>query len=445
MTTARTQPDARRDPAETPDFIDSIHRLKNVRSLTETLCNPLETEDYGIQCMPDVSPPKWHLAHTTWFFETFLLVPHLKNYRVFNARFHELFNSYYQSLGRPYARAQRGLLSRPTVGEIYAYRRHVDAALEDLLVLSESDPVLSKILEWGLQHEQQHQELLVMDIQYNFAFNPLRPAYTRFRAPVRKAPPAKRPGTAAWIDFPGGPRHIGADGGAFSFDNERPRHLAYLEPFALAERPVTCGEYQGFIEDRGYQRPELWLADGWDHVLKQGWQAPLYWERQNQEWWRYTLSGMQPVDAEAPVCHVSFYEADAYTRWAGKRLPAETEWESALNGGNSWRRALDGSNFLESGRLQPMPAGDGPRVNGLSQALGDVWEWTQSPYGPYPGFKPPQGALGEYNGKFMNNQRVLRGGSCATPASHIRPTYRNFFRPEDRWPFTGIRLCADRT
>ncbi|MCD6024589.1 MAG: hypothetical protein K0Q91_1505 [Fibrobacteria bacterium] len=446
MISARMQTDTRRGHAETPDFIDSIHGFKNVRYFTETLCNPLETEDYGIQCFPDASPPKWHLAHTTWFFETFLLLPHLKNYRAFNSRFHELFNSYYRSLGHPYARSQRGLLSRPTVGEVYAYRRHVDTAVEDLLALSGNDPAVTEILEWGLQHEQQHQELLVMDIQYNFAFNPLRPAYAGFRAPARKPLDRERPESFAWIDFAGGPRPIGAEGEAFSFDNERPRHIAYLQPYALGQKPVTCGEYLRFIEDKGYGRPELWLADGWDQVLNQAWEAPLYWERQNGEWWHYTLGGMQTVDPDAPVCHVSFYEADAYARWAGKRLPTETEWENAVGAGSSWRHAVSGSNFLESGRLQPAPAAaDAPLVNGLSQALGDVWEWTQSAYGPYPGFTPPRGALGEYNGKFMNNQRVLRGGSCATPASHLRPTYRNFFRPEDRWPFTGIRLCADRT
>jgi ergothioneine biosynthesis protein EgtB len=427
------------------DFKGAKQRFENVRALTETICNPLETEDYGLQAMEDTSPPKWHLAHSTWFFETFLLVPYTKNYRVFNTRFHELFNSYYRSLGSPYPRARRGLISRPTVREVYAYRAHVDAALSELLAAPAGlqSPRLLEILEWGLQHEQQHQELLLMDIQYNLFANPLRPAYLSSVDPSPAAPDGTPLG---WVDFLGGNRNLGADGGGFSFDNESPRHIVYLEPYALADRLATCEEYLAFMEDGGYDRHEFWLADGWDLRRKRGWEAPLYWEKREGRWRQYTLQGMQDVRPNDPVSHVSYYEADAFARWAGKRLPTEAEWENAVSQGTDglWRPATEAANFLESGRLRPSPASEAPAsVNGLRQVFGDLWEWTQSAYAPYPGFKPPRGALGEYNGKFMNNQRVLRGGSCVTPRSHIRPTYRNFFHPEDRWPFNGVRLCQE--
>jgi ergothioneine biosynthesis protein EgtB len=428
----------------TLDFKGQSERLLKIRGTTETICNPLETEDYGLQCMEDVSPAKWHLAHTTWFFETFLLVPHFKNYRNFNDRFHELFNSYYQSLGTPFTRAHRGLLSRPTVREVYAYRAHVNDALRELLSTTPGPdaPRILEILEWGIQHEQQHQELLLMDIKYNLAFNPLRPAY--LKAPEVSGRGPQPQATLNWMEFSGGNRNVGAysapvGSGVFAFDNETPRHLTWLEPYALADRLVTCGEYLDFMEDGGYDRPEFWLADGWDAAQKQGWRAPLYWEQISGRWWQYTLHGMTPVDPACPVCHVSYYEADAMARWAEKRLPTETEWENAVGS-----EAVPAGNFLESGRLHPVPAeAVSPSLNGIRQAFGDVWEWTQSAYAPYPGFKPPAGALGEYNGKFMNNQRVLRGGSCVTPASHMRATYRNFFHAGDRWPFTGVRLCSE--
>jgi ergothioneine biosynthesis protein EgtB len=419
-----------------PLFSSISERYHSVRSLTETLCNPLETEDYGLQGGEHASPPKWHLAHTTWFFETFILVPGVRNYRSYDSRYPALFNSYYQSLGEPFARARRGDLSRPTVAEIYAYRRHVDAAMQELLQ-SEISPRIAERLEWGLQHEQQHQELLLMDIQFNFSRNPLRPIYAEPLAPV--APQPHLP--LQWISFEGGLRPLGHEGAGFAFDNEQPRHPVHLAPYALADRPVSCGEYLVFMEYGGYDRPELWLADGWETLRREGWRAPLYWERRGDQWWRFTLRGMVAIDPEEPVSHVSFYEADAFARWAGKRLPTEAEWENAVLVDAAARVAPASANLLEDGWLQPRPAPAEEAGLGLRQMFGDLWEWTESAYIPYPGYAPPGGALGEYNGKFMNNQRVLRGGSFATPASHLRPTYRNFFRPEDRWAFTGVRLC----
>lgn len=398
-----------------------------IRKQTEWLCQPLATEDYVVQAMPDVSPPKWHLAHTTWFFETFLLVPFSPAYRVYHPSYSYLFNSYYETVGAFYPRPQRGILARPTVEEVYAYRAYVDEHLLSAIetVGEEHWAEFARRLTLGLNHEQQHQELLLTDIKYNFAINPLRPAYRPATArPWPQAPPQR------WLEYPGGVDEIGFAGPGFAFDNELPRHRVYVGQYRLASRLVTNGEYLEFIESGGYERPELWLSDGWRTVRERGWKAPLYWEKIEGEWWVMTLSGMQKLNEHEPVCHVSFYEADAYARWVGKRLPTEAEWELAAR-----HQPVQG-NFVESGYLHPVPA-----ERTATQFYGDVWEWTQSSYAPYPGYRPPAGPLGEYNGKFMCNQFVLRGGSCATPFSHIRPTYRNFFYPADRWQFTGIRLA----
>jgi ergothioneine biosynthesis protein EgtB len=410
-----------------------VARYQEVRRFTEKLCEPLAVEDYVIQPMPDVSPTKWHLAHTSWFFETFVLTPAVPDYRPFHPLFGYLFNSYYNAVGKRHCRPRRGLLSRPTVEEVYQYRAHVDRAMLDLL---DRLAGITSVIELGLHHEQQHQELIVTDIKNVFAANPLRPVY-------REQPRARHaaPGPVEWIDYPGGLCEIGHGGAGFSFDNETPRHRVYLQPFRLASRLVTNGEYQAFIEGGGYRRPELWLSDGWNAVQAHGWDAPFYWEEQDGRWGIMTLSGLREVDAAEPVCHLSFYEADAYATWAGARLPSEAEWEVAGVGA-----PMEG-NFAESGLLHPAPE-PGPESTAATpatptQLFGDVWEWTSSPYRPYPGFRPLDGALGEYNGKFMCNQMVLRGGSCATPRSHIRPTYRNFFPPDARWQFTGLRLARD--
>jgi ergothioneine biosynthesis protein EgtB len=423
------------NPLSTADGRESLlKRYRQVRRQTETICQPLATEDYCIQTMPDVSPPKWHMAHVSWFFETFLLLPFDPDYRLFHPRFDTLFNSYYVTHSQPFPRPQRGLLSRPTVTEIYRYRAYVDEAMIALLArLPEAqwDEFRPRLL-LGLHHEQQHQELLYTDIKHILAFNPLRPAYQPGAA---TSPPSGRATPLEWLEFAGGVKTIGYEGATFCFDNETPRHRVYLNDYALGSRLVTNGEYLEFMDAGGYQRPEYWLADGWNTVRQQGWQAPLYWEQQDGQWWLMTLAGMRPVGEQEPVCHVSFYEADAYARWADKRLPTEAEWE--------WAAALQpvSGNLRESGYLHPAPATDD---SSLQQFYGDVWEWTQSPYSPYPGFQPLAGTLGEYNGKFMCSQMVLRGGSCVTPADHIRPSYRNFFYPGDRWQFSGIRLTDGR-
>lgn len=408
-----------------------LARYQEVRNRSEAICEPLATEDYCIQTMVDVSPPKWHLAHTTWFFETFLLKPFTPNYCPFHPRYDYLFNSYYQTLGLPYSRPQRGLLSRPTVAEIYRYRTYVDEAMTGLLhqLSQEHWETFSSRVILGLHHEQQHQELLLTDIKHIFAFNPLRPTY---RASLDQS--VGQPSSLAWVECPGGIVAIGHHGEGFAFDNETPRHKVYLQDYLLASRLVTNAEYLEFIEDDGYRRSELWLSDGWMTVNSQGWQAPGYWEKIDGQWWLMTLAGMKLVNEHEPVCHVSLYEADAYARWADNRLPTEVEWEIAAA-----RLPITG-NLANSNHLHPLPAlADGSLV----QMYGDVWEWTQNSYGPYPGFRPLAGSLGEYNGKFMCSQMVLRGGSCVTPAAHIRPTYRNFFYPRDRWQFTGIRLAGD--
>ena len=407
---------------------------QEVRSFTASLCEGLATEDYVVQSMPDVSPTKWHLAHTSWFFETFVLRPHLPGYEPLNPTYAFLFNSYYVHAGERHCRAQRGYISRPTVAEVFEYRRYVDEAMSRLL--STSDETLLATLEplvtIGLHHEQQHQELMLTDLKHVFGVNPLRPAY-RMRA-TAEAPTAP---SLEWVDFQGGVREIGHDGDGFAYDNEGPRHSVYLQPFRLASRLVTNGEYLRFMEEGGYRRPELWLSLGWATAQENQWTEPFYWEQREGRWWLFTLSGMREVDPDEPVCHLSYFEADAFARWAGARLPTEAEWEVA-----SQTVPIEG-NFADDGRFHPAAATADRGGSGLLQMYGDVWEWTQSPYSPYPGYRPPEGALGEYNGKFMCNQYVLRGGSCATSLSHIRPTYRNFFPPDATWQFTGLRLAQD--
>ncbi len=409
-----------------------LAEFQAVRRQTETLAEPLEPEDFVVQSMPDASPVKWHLAHTTWFFETFLLSAAVPDYRARYPQYNFLFNSYYNAVGERIPRDRRGLLSRPTISEVRNYRLEIDARMEDWLG-SVDDLTLasfSPILILGLNHEQQHQELILTDLKHAFASNPLRPIY-REREPDQAGEAAP----LAWMPYREGVRPIGHEGLGFAFDNEIPRHPEYVQAFELASRPSTNAEYLAFMDDRGYDRPEFWLSDGWAARKSRGWTSPLYWENVGGRWSTMTLAGMTEVRPDEPVTHVSFYEADAFARWSDARLATEAEWEVA-----ALDRAIAG-NFLESDRYHPSPAA--VAENGPSQMFGDVWEWTQSPYTPYPGYRPAAGALGEYNGKFMCNQIVLRGGSCATPRSHIRATYRNFFGPEARWQFTGIRLkCA---
>lgn len=403
------------------------NHYQQVRQVSKQICQPLVTEDYGIQSMPDVSPPKWHLAHTTWFFETFLLLPHLAGYEVFHPKFGYLFNSYYESVGKRQPRPQRGLLSRPRVEEVYRYRVYVDQAMRSLLTIQSSPPALKSLILLGLHHEQQHQELLLTDIKHILAINPLRPAYQPDLPPLTGAALIKE----QWLDYPGGLFTIGHEGAEFAFDNEAPRHQVYLQDYWLATRLVTNGEYLEFLQAGGYRKPEYWLSEGWTTVQTEQWQAPLYREQIDGTWWVMTLAGMLPLNPQEPVCHVSFYEADAYARWAGACLPTEAEWEVAAA-----QVPLQG-NFFESGHLHPAPALGTTRPD---QIFGDVWEWTQSAYLTYPDYQPAAGAVGEYNGKFMCNQMVLRGGSCVTSGNHIRPSYRNFSPPAARWQFTGIRL-----
>jgi ergothioneine biosynthesis protein EgtB len=402
-------------------------RYRATRSRTEKLCAPLEPEDYQLQSMAECSPPKWHLAHTAWFFETFVLAPHAPGFRPFHPHYGYLFNSYYDAVGERWPRPARGLLSRPTVAEVYAYRQAVDERTFALLG-SADEPTFSAIaplIELGLAHEEQHQELLLTDLKHAFGLNPLRPNYA---PPGEGAPADATP--LQWECHPAGVRWIGHAGPAFAFDNEGPRHRAFVAAFEIASRPVTCGEFLDFIADSGYDRPELWLSDGWAARQRHGWAAPLYWHRNgaDSEWQVFTLRGERVLNLAEPVCHVSYYEADAYARWAGARLPTEFEWEVAAGS-----REVAG-NFLDSERLHP---------TGGNTYYGDVWTWTASPYVAYPGYSPAAGAVGEYNGKFMCNQMVLRGGSCVTPTGHIRATYRNFFPPDARWQFSGLRLAKD--
>jgi ergothioneine biosynthesis protein EgtB len=412
-----------------------LARFHEVRDFSTRLCQALAPEDYVVQSMPDVSPTKWHLAHTTWFFETFILKKWIPKYQPEVPEYAYLFNSYYNAAGDMHRRDLRGLISRPTVEETRRYRSSVDSYIDNLIsnareeVFAEIEPLL--IL--GIHHEQQHQELLVADIKHVFAQNPLHPVFRERKidiVPSKTAP-------MNFVEFDEEIVEIGHNGAGFSYDNEGPRHRALILPFALATRPVTNGEFLEFIEDNGYARSEFWLSLGWTTVNEQRWQAPLYWTKRDGEWWNFTLSGMRRVGEAEPVTHLSYFEANAYANWAGARLPTEFEWERAaadlpMNG-----------NFVESERFHPQPTGDQGQDRHLSQMFGDVWEWTRSAYSPYPGYRAAPGALGEYNGKFMCNQYVLRGGSCATSRTHIRPTYRNFFQPEKRWQFNGIRLARD--
>jgi ergothioneine biosynthesis protein EgtB len=410
-----------------------LARYRAVRRRTEALAAPLSSEDQAIQSMPDVSPTKWHRAHTSWFFETFVLTPHLPEYRVCDPAYGYLFNSYYEAVGPRHPRPERGLISRPGVAEIARYRAHVDAAIEQLVAVLDDDAwaLAAPLIELGLHHEEQHQELILMDIKHVLSLNPLQPAY--HAAPSGAANAIAPP--LGWVEFGGGLRQLGHHGAGFAFDNEGPRHKVWIEPFRLATRLVTGGEYLAFIEDGGYRRPELWLSEGWAQRQQQDWTAPLYWRNEGGSWSVFTLAGRLPLATAEPVCHVSFYEADAFARWCGKRLPTEAEWEIAAV---EAAVPLDG-NLMDRGRFHPAPAA-GDR---LQQMIGDVWEWTASPYVAYPGYRPPAGAIGEYNGKFMSNQMVLRGGAAVTPPGHVRVTYRNFFPPAARWAFGGIRLAED--
>jgi len=414
-----------------------VSRFHAVRGTTAALAAPLSAEDQMVQSCPEASPVKWHLAHTTWFFETFVLREFVPGYRAFDPDYFWLFNSYYKSLGGHPEKRLRASFSRPSLNQVLAYRRHVEDGVLRLLEDGTSAEALSRI-ELGMHHEQQHQELIVTDVKNAFWSNPLQPAY---RSPAAPRPsPAKQ--ALEWLSYPGGLVEIGHDGSGFAFDNELSRHRVYLTPFRLASRPVTCGEYLAFMRDDGYCRSELWLSDGWDTTEAQGWRSPLYWKSgEDGVWSVFTLHGLSPLTdcMEAPVCHLSYYEADAYARWAGARLPTEFEWEHAAAG-----LPVDG-NLLDGGTLQPLlrNAVNTGNLSRPMQLFGDVWEWTQSAYTAYPGYRPAGGALGEYNGKFMSGQMVLRGGSVATPASHIRATYRNFFSPTTRWQFSGIRLAAD--
>ncbi|HSD10093.1 MAG TPA: ergothioneine biosynthesis protein EgtB [Candidatus Binatia bacterium] len=419
-------------PRDVREPIRSLaERYREVRRATDRLAEPLSPEDCTVQSMPDASPVKWHLAHTTWFFETFVLERGIAGYRPYHPQFRVLFNSYYNGVGAQHPRPERGLLSRPTLDEVRAYRAGVDRRVLDLLERSAVEP-LGDAIELGLHHEQQHQELILTDLKHMLSLNPLRPAYRDCPvAPTRDVVPLR------WLHHPGGIAWIGHGERSFCFDNERPRHRVLADAFALASRPVTNGEYLEFVEDGAYSRPELWLSDGWDAVRLQAWQAPLYWQSDRRGAWRViTLSGLRDLRADEPVCHVSFYEADAFARWYGARLPSEAEWEIVAA-----KAAADG-NFVEDGWLHPTGL-EAAAAGAPAQLFGDVWEWTRSPYAPYPGYRTPAGALGEYNAKFMCNQFVLRGGSCATPRSHIRVTYRNFFPPQTRWQFSGIRLARD--
>ena len=404
-------------------------RYREVRAATLALCETLSPEDAQAQSMPDASPAKWHLAHTTWFFETLVLAPHAARYEPFDPSFRVLFNSYYQSVGRQHPRTERGLLTRPAWSRVLEYRARIDECIAALLEQALVDERIVALVELGLHHEQQHQELLLTDIKHLFSCNPSRPALREGCDPGYD--PHRQAAPVEWLGFDEGVRQIGHEPGAFAFDNEGPRHRCYLQAFEIASRPVTNGEFLAFVSDDGYRCPELWLSDGWSTVEREGWDCPIYWEERDGRWFEFTLRGVRELCLAEPVCHVSYYEIEAYARWSGERLPTEAEWEVA-----ALAHADARGGFAESGRLHPEPA--------LGACfLGDVWEWTQSPYAPYPGYRAPPGAIGEYNGKFMANQLVLRGGSCATPESHIRPTYRNFFYPDARWQFSGARLARD--
>ena len=434
-----------------------LERFRTVRRRTLDLCAPLTPEDMMVQSCPEASPAKWHVAHTAWFFESFVLREFLPGYQVFDPSFAWLFNSYYQTFANFPEKRLRSSFSRPPLAQILAFRAHVDAAVEQLIERN-PDPEALKRIELGANHEEQHQELILTDTLHAFFTNPLRPVYLPPDPPHERvtSTPSAPPPPLRFLRFEGGLQQAGHTGETFSFDNELPRHSVWLEPYGLAERLVTCAEYAEFMQDGGYRRPEFWLSDGWNAAQQQGWRAPLYWSSDSGEWSIFTLRGERPLSAmaSAPVSHISFYEADAYARWAGYRLPSEFEWEAAAEG------RLIAGNLLDSGKLMPAPASEieearvSPPSGGVAllpenpaapfsrpwQLFGDCWQWTSSAYLGYPGFRPLPGSLGEYNGKFMSGQMVLRGGSCVTPRSHIRATYRNFFGPETRWQFSGIRL-----
>jgi ergothioneine biosynthesis protein EgtB len=410
-----------------PNAAALIDRYTAVRRFALDLAEPLSPEDCAAQSMPDASPVKWHLAHTTWFFEHFVLQAHAPHYQAFDGAFAYLFNSYYDALGERHPRPLRGLLSRPSLQRVLAYRLHVDNALREWLHRSAPPPQVLELLELGLHHERQHQELLLTDVKHLLFQNPLKPVYrTDLCLPAAGAPLPQR-----FVEGQAGKAAIGHAGGGFAFDNESPRHSRWLNPHCMAWRPVVNAEYREFVLDRGYRRPDLWLADGWCIVQQRGWRQPIYWDESLE--CEFTLAGMQPLNPAAPVCHISYYEADAYARWCGARLPDEDEWEAAA------AATPFCGNFADAGVLHPRAALDAHD----RQYFGDVWEWTGSAYRPYPGFRIAEGAVGEYNGKFMANQMVLRGGSCASHSDHLRPSYRNFFYPDARWQFAGIRLARD--
>jgi ergothioneine biosynthesis protein EgtB len=414
-------------PEQVRATLSLSERFSSVRAQTVRLCAPLQVEDFVVSTMPDVSPTKWHLAHTSWFFETFVLAEYLPAYTSPNPRYAFLFNSYYVQAGERHCRAQRGFVTRPSVSEVFAYRNHVDEAVLRLCeqIAGDQDHPARGLIELGINHEQQHQELLLTDIKHVFWMNPLRPSY-------RDALPASsEPTPLIWSTFSAGVRTIGYNGRGFSFDNEAPQHRVFTEAFKIGSRLVTNGEFADFIDDGGYRRPEFWLSNGWATVRDEHWSAPFYWERDGSAWHEFTLAGDAPLDPSTPVTHVSYYEADAYARWAGRRLPTEAEWETAAA-----CSPIVGT-FVDSGRFHPAPD------DGRGQWYGDAWQWTQSAYVAYPGFRPSAGAIGEYNGKWMCDQWVLRGASCATPQSHARLTYRNFFPTDARWQFSGIRLASD--
>jgi len=412
-----------------------LDRYDAMRGATRSLVEGLSAEDCAVQSMTLSSPIKWHLAHTSWFFETFILERAVEGFEPFDPAFRVLFNSYYNTIGEQYSRPDRGLLTRPGLDRVLEYRDHVDREIHGCFAevgraITRVD--LDNLVEVGIQHEQQHQELILTDLKHLLSINPLHPAY-------RACPetPAVSPAPGSWVAYADGVYHVGHEGGGFHFDNEEPNHPVLLGAFELASRPVTNAEYVEFIEDGGYRNPELWLSDGWDAVRREGWEAPAYWLRSGDRRSVFTLAGLRDLRPDEPVCHVGYYEADAFARWKGARLPTEAEWEVAARG------VEPQGNFVGDGFFHPVPVEPTPS-SAPAQMLGNLWEWTQSPYAAYPGYRPLSGALGEYNGKFMCNQFVLRGGSCVTPRSHIRTTYRNFFYPDARWQFSGVRLARDR-
>jgi ergothioneine biosynthesis protein EgtB len=407
-----------------------ISRFQSIRSQTETICKPLLTEDYVVQPIADVSPPKWHLGHTSWFFETMILKRFYKGYKIFDPAFNYIFNSYYESIGDRLLRTDRGNLSRPSVHQVFEYREYVNRHINELLT-GKLDLETLTFLEIGLQHEQQHQELLITDIKYILGHNPLFPVY----AAKKKQDTGFISADIHFLEIPEGVYEVGFNNGGFYFDNEKPVHKKYIQKFKVMDRLITNRKYLQFMNEGGYRNFSFWLSDGWEAIQSQGWKAPFYWMEKDGVWHEYTLSGLKKVNPDEPVTHISFYEAEAFANWSGKRLLTEFEWEVAVN---FLKPEIRKGNFIESGNFHPVPSSGNNR-----QFFGDVWEWTYSAYHPYPGYRRAEGPLGEYNGKFMIGQLVLRGGSCATPVSHFRTTYRNFFQPDKRWQFTGIRLAEN--